>query len=77
MTVYKPVDRLAHRAAECAVAMAEGEEITGEDVGSISNGKKEIPYVRLEPIMVTKENMDEVIIDSGFHSKEEVYLNIK
>ena len=77
MTVYKPVERLAHRAAECAVAMAEGGEITGEDVGVIFNGKKEVPYVRLEPIMVTADNMDEVIIDSGFHTKEEVYLNIK
>ena len=77
MTVYKPVEKLARRAAECAVAMAEGEEITGSDVGSISNGKKDLPYVKLEPVMVTKDNMDEVIIDSGFHSKEEVYLNIK
>ncbi|MBP5607453.1 MAG: substrate-binding domain-containing protein [Lachnospiraceae bacterium] len=77
MTVYKPVEKLARRAAECAVAMAGGQEISGSDVGSISNGKKDLPYVKLEPVMVTRENMDEVIIDSGFHSKEEVYLNIK
>ena len=77
MTVYKPVEKLAHRAAECAVAMAKGQEISGEDVGTISNGKKELPCVKLEPVMVTKDNMDEVIIDSGFHSREEVYLNIK
>lgn len=77
MTVYKPVEKLAHRAAECAVAMARGEEISGSDVDVINNGMKDIPFVKLEPVMVTKENMDEVIIDSGFHTKEEVYLNIK
>ncbi len=77
MTVYKPVEKLAQRAAECAVAMAEGKEISGPDVGVINNGRKDLPFVKLQPVMVTKENMDEVIIDSGFHSKEEVYLNIK
>ena len=77
MTVYKPVEKLARRAAECAVALARGEEITGSDVGEIDNGGKTVPFVRLEPIKVTRENMDEVIIDSGFHSKEEVYLNVK
>ncbi|MCR5120391.1 MAG: substrate-binding domain-containing protein [Lachnospiraceae bacterium] len=77
MTVYKPVEKLAHRAAECAVAMAEGKEISGSDLDTINNGKKDLPFVKLEPVMVTKENMDEVIIDSGFHSRDEVYLNIK
>ena len=77
MTVYKPVETLARRAAECAVALARGEEITGNDLGSVDNGEKEVPYVRLEPIMVTQDNLDEVIIGSGFHTKEEVYLNIK
>lgn len=77
MTVYKPVDNLARRAAECAVALAQDEEITGNDIGEIDNGGKMVPFVRLEPVKVTIDNMDEVIIDSGFHSKEEVYLNVK
>ncbi len=77
MTVYKPVEKLARRAAECALALAKNEELIGEDVGTIDNGKKEIPYVKLEPIKVTRENMDETIISSGFHMKEEVYLNVK
>ena len=33
--------------------------------------------VEMEPVAVTKENMDEVIIKGGFHSREEVYLNEK
>ena len=77
MTVYKPVDNLARRAAECAVALARDEEIAGNDIGEVDNGEKQVPFVRLEPVKVTADNMDEVIIDSGFHSKEEVYLNVK
>lgn len=76
MTVYKPVEKLAKRAAECAVALAMGEEITGTDVTVLDNGRFQIPYVGLEPISVTEENMNEVIIGSGFHLKEDVYLNV-
>ncbi len=76
MTVYKPVEKLAQRAAECAVMLAKGEEITGSDVSVITNGEYQIPYVNLEPISVTEENINEVIIGSGFHLKEDVYLNV-
>lgn len=77
MTVYKPVERLAQRAAECAVKLAKGEEITSEEgYSSMNDGTYDVPYIALEPLMVTEENMDEVIIASGFHLKEDVYLNV-
>lgn len=76
MTVYKPVEKLAQRAAECAVALAQGEEIAGNDVIILDNGDFQIPYVGIEPVSVTKENINEVIINSGFHLKEDVYLNV-
>ncbi len=75
MTVYKPVDKLAQRAAEYAVKLAKGEDIQGEDVTLWPNGKYEVPYVGIAPISVTEENINEIIIDSGFHLKEDVYLN--
>lgn len=74
MTVYKPVDKLAKAAAEYAVKLAKKEEI---DVPTtIHDGTKEVPYVKLEPIAVTRDNIDEVIIEGGFQKKEEVYLNV-
>lgn len=76
MTVYKPVEKLAQRAAECAVALAQGESITGEDVVMLENGEFRVPYVGLEPLSVTEDNINEVIINSGFHLKEDVYLNV-
>ena len=76
MTVYKPVERLATRAAEEAVALAKNEKIAGEDVTLIDSGAYQIPYIGLEPISVNRDNIDEVIIGSGFHLKEDVYLNV-
>lgn len=76
MTVYKPVEKLAKRAAECAIALAKDEALTGSDVATISDGTYTIPYIGLEPIAVTKDNINEVIIGSGFHLKEDVYLNV-
>ena len=76
MTGYKPVERLATRAAEEAVALAKGEKIEGEDVTLIDSGAYRVPYIGLEPISVNRDNIDEVIIGSGFHLKEDVYLNV-
>lgn len=75
MTVYKPVEKLAKAAAEYAVKLAKGETI--ETKSTIKDGTYEINYIKLEPIAVTKENMDEVIIDGGFHIREDVYLNVQ
>lgn len=74
MTVYKPVEKLARRASELAVQLAEGEEI--EVFRKISDGTNMIPYECLEPIAVTKENMDE-IITGKYHEESEIYLNVK
>ena len=74
MTVYKPVDKLAKTAAEYAVKLAKGEAIDVSD--TVFDGEKEVPYVKLEPVAVTKDNMDEVIIDGGFQKRDEVYLNL-
>lgn len=76
MTVYKPVERLATRAAEAAVALGRGEVLSGEDVTFIESGAYTVPYIGLEPVSVNRDNIDEVIIGSGFHLKEDVYLNV-
>lgn len=74
MTVYKPVEKLAREAAEYAVKLAKGEDIGVQE--TYKEGAYEIPYVTLEPIKVTKSNMDEVVINSGFHLREDVYMNV-
>lgn len=75
MTVYKPVEKQAKKAAECAVALAAGREIDGVNA-VMSDGTYDVPGIVLEPIAVNKDNIDHTIIESGFHLKEEVYLNV-
>lgn len=75
MTVYKSIEQLAKRAAEYAVMLGKDEEIVGGN--KIFDGAYDVPYEKLEPVAVTKENIDEIIIDGGFHLKEEVYLNVQ
>ncbi|MBQ9538643.1 MAG: substrate-binding domain-containing protein [Treponema sp.] len=74
-TVYKPITELAEKAAECAVRLARGETaayVAGYE-STIDNGYKNVPVLWLEPQIATKENIDEVIIKSGFHTHGEVY----
>lgn len=74
-TVYKPITNLAEKAAELACRLARGEsaESLTELSGQIDNGLKKVPSVLLEPVLVTKDNLKSVIIDSGFHSETEIY----
>ena len=74
MTVYKPLELLAQRAAEMAVAMAKGE--MPETGSTIHDGTYDVPLEKLDPVAVTKENMDEVIIGK-YHQKNDVYLNVQ
>ncbi|MBQ8956762.1 MAG: substrate-binding domain-containing protein [Lachnospiraceae bacterium] len=73
MTVYKSIDQLAQKAAESAVSLAKGNSVAG--ITQVENGSHEVPYLSIPPIMVTKDNIDSVIIDGGFHLREDVYLN--
>ena len=74
MTVYKPVERLAKMAAEYAVKLAKGEELGVDTV--FNDGTYDVPYIAIDSIAVDKDNIDEVIIESGFHQREDVYMNI-
>ena len=43
---------------------------------SMNDGTYEVPFERLEPIAVTKENMDEVITGK-YHEESDIYLNVR
>lgn len=82
MTTYKPVDELAQKAAILSVALARGEDITDKGArlrvtNTMDDGSGPVPYYSIDPVAVTAENMDKVIIDSGFHLQEDVYLNVQ
>ncbi len=73
MTVYKPVEKQAKAAAEATVSIINGKE-PREISKTISDGTYDVPAIILEPVAVNKENMDKTIVESGFHSHDEVYL---
>ncbi len=73
-TIYKPIDIEATKGAEFAVALAKGETIQANS--TINDGKYNVPFYKIEPVLVTKENMMETIVKDQFHRIEDVYMNI-
>lgn len=74
MTVYKPLGILAKQAADAAVALARGESL--QVASTIFDGKADVPYIKLSPISVTRDNLVKTVIADGFHSFDDVYLNV-
>lgn len=75
VTVYKPIDKIATKAAEVAIKIAKKEEIA--DVNNkVNNGKIDVQSILLEPIKVDKDNMMDTIVKDGFHKFEDVYRNV-
>jgi D-xylose transport system substrate-binding protein len=76
MTVYKPIKAEADAAAAIAIGLLNGEdpkEVEGDwEVQSINNGETDLPYIALEPIAVTKDNIEETVIADGFRTWDEV-----
>ena len=73
-TAYKPIYDLASTTAKVAVGMAKGEKVIAND--TIYNEYESIPYLKLDAYVVDLDNMEDVIIKSGFHRKEDIYRNI-
>ncbi len=75
MTVYKPIEKLAQQAAISTIELVKTKKLSDINISTISDGSFDVPYLKIEPQSVTEDNIDEVIIKSGFHLKEEVYRN--
>ncbi len=75
-TVYKPITELAQKAAEAACVLAERKTLSDyEPVDDyIYNGAVNVPVIWLKPQLVTKDNIDEVVISGGFHNRNEIYF---
>jgi D-xylose transport system substrate-binding protein len=73
MTVYKAIKPEAEAAAELAVALVRGEEPPANLVnGETDNGMKQVPSVLLEPIAVTKDNIQDTIVADEFYPVSEI-----
>jgi D-xylose transport system substrate-binding protein len=73
MTVYKALFDQAEVTAELAYALLQGKEApSGMVNGETDNGMKQVPSVLLEPVAVTKDNIQDTIIADKFWPVEEI-----
>jgi D-xylose transport system substrate-binding protein len=68
MTVYKPLAKLASRAAEIAVALATGKPVVAR--AEIDNGKVLVPAIFIDVVAVDKASLLSTVVKDGFHSLE-------
>jgi D-xylose transport system substrate-binding protein len=72
MTIFKDTRLLGKEAISMADALVRGKAI--ETNGrTVSNNKRPVRSVLLTPYLVTRENLDKVLIDSGYLNRAAVY----
>lgn len=74
LTIYKPIDKLVDKALDVAFGLLKNNFYSPGDY--ISDGKNDIPFEKVDPIVVTKDNLVDTVINDGFHRLEDVYLNV-
>jgi D-xylose transport system substrate-binding protein len=74
MTVYKPIAPLASKAAEVAVALAKRTPVETHE--TVNNGKRDVPAILLQPVVVDRRNLASTVIKDGFLKMEDVYRDI-
>lgn len=73
ITVLKDTRRLGEEAIRFALRLAGGESLDGMLNGRVDNGHREVPAVLLDAEVVDRENIDRVLIESGYLTREQVY----
>lgn len=71
LTVYKPLQSLARMAVDMAVKVARNEPMAPNAV--VNNGFQDVPSFLLGSIPVFRTNLNETVIQDGFHSYEAVF----
>lgn len=72
MTVYKDIRTLAKNAAYIIDCLVKGEEPKLDDYTTYDNGANEVIASCVEPIALTKDNLEELILGNNFYTKEEL-----
>jgi D-xylose transport system substrate-binding protein len=71
MTVFKDTRLLGKKTVDLSVKMIRGKKVEAPIM--INNHFKDVPAILLDPVAVTKENLDAVLIKSGYFTKAAVY----
>jgi putative multiple sugar transport system substrate-binding protein len=71
-TIFKDTRDLARVTADMVDAALSGKEVTVNDTKTYNNGVKVVPSYLLKPVEVDKSNWEEVLIGSGYYTKDQV-----
>ncbi len=71
MTIFKDTRELADAAMNLAIGFVQGR--SPDITSSVHNGYKDVPALLLAPVVVDKNNIDQVLIQSGYLRREDVY----
>ena len=72
MTVFKDTRELGRKAIEMALDLASGTPIDTQG-RTVFNHKREVPSVLLTPQIVTRDNLDDVLVKTGYFTREQLY----
>ena len=72
MSVFKDTRLLADQVVKMVTAIVNKTEVPVNDTKTYDNGTGIIPSYLCTPIVVTKDNLKEVLIDSGYYTEKEV-----
>ncbi|MBB1483776.1 sugar-binding protein [Tessaracoccus sp. MC1865] len=71
-TIFKDTRLLAEQAVKAAVALLQGNEPEANDTETYDNGVKVVPSYLLDVTTVTKDNVTEALVDTGYWTQEQV-----
>jgi putative multiple sugar transport system substrate-binding protein len=71
-TIFKDTRELAKVTAEMVDALLAGKEVPVNDTKTYNNGVKVVPSYLLKPVAVDKTNWEEILIGSGYYTKDQI-----
>jgi putative multiple sugar transport system substrate-binding protein len=71
-TIFKDTRKLAEVAVKMATALLNDEEPEVNNTEDYDNGKKVVPSYLLESQIVVKDNINEVLVESGYWTEDEI-----
>ena len=74
MTVWKDTRSLGDQVATMVQQIVEGEEVEVNDTETYDNGVKVVPSYLLDPQVVTPDNVQSSLVDSGFYTADKLGL---
>ncbi|UIJ74275.1 multiple monosaccharide ABC transporter substrate-binding protein [Aurantimonas sp. HBX-1] len=71
-TIFKDTRELAKVTVQMVDALLQGGEPEVNDTETYDNGVKVVPSYLLKPVLVTEDNWQKVLVDSGYYSEDQI-----